>query len=121
LQKYAIYNAWFSEFIAWLESRNAGKSTKLAIYTMLRSLLIPFHATYFLGNTGEQAKETFKKIEKLAKKEIESFAGSTLSFLKYSSMSWLEMVLQAMGLFITLRLLYVNYLMEPILIRLILT
>lgn len=77
LQKYAIYNAWFSEFIAWLESRNAGKSTKLAIYTMLRSLLIPFHATYFLGNTGEQAKETFKKIEKLAKKEIESFAGCT--------------------------------------------
>lgn len=77
LQKYAIYNAWFGEFIAWLESRNAGKSSKLAIYTMLRSLLIPFHATYFLGNTGEQAKETFKKIEKLAKKEIESFAGCT--------------------------------------------
>lgn len=77
LQKYAIYNAWFGEFIAWLESRNAGKSTKLAIYTMLRSLLIPFHSTYFLGNTGEQAKETFKKIEKLAKKEIESFAGCT--------------------------------------------
>ena len=63
IQKYAIYNAWFRDFIIWLESRNAGKSTQLAIYTMLRSLLIPFHATYFLGNTGEQAKETYKKIE----------------------------------------------------------
>ena len=33
-------------------------STQLAIYTMLRSLLIPYHATYFLGNTGDQAKVT---------------------------------------------------------------
>lgn len=52
-------------------------TTKLAIYTMLRSLLLPYHATYFLGNTGDQAKETFSKIEKLAKKEIQSFAGCT--------------------------------------------
>lgn len=77
LQKYAIYNAWFRDFICWLESRNAGKSSQIGIYTMLRSLLIPFHSTYFLGNTGEQAKETYKKIEKLAKKEIESFSGCT--------------------------------------------
>ena len=81
IQKYAIYNAWFRDFIIWLESRNAGKSTQLAIYTMLRSLLIPFHATYFLGNTGDQAKETYKKIEKIAKKEIESFTGCTDVFL----------------------------------------
>lgn len=77
IQKYAIYNSWFRDFIIWLESRNAGKSTQIAIYSMLRSLLIPFHSTYFLGNTGEQAKETYKKIEKLAKKEIESFTGCT--------------------------------------------
>ena len=56
-------------------------STKLAIYPMLRSLLIPFHATYFIGNTGDQAKESFKKMEKIAKKEIESFVGSTDIFL----------------------------------------
>lgn len=76
-QKYAIYNSWTKDFVLWLESRNAGKTTKIAIYTMLRSILIPLHATYFLGNTGDQAKETFKKIEKIAKKEIESFTGST--------------------------------------------
>ena len=52
-------------------------TTKLSVYTMLRSLLFPFHVTYFLGNTGDQAKEVFKKIEKIAKKEIESFSGST--------------------------------------------
>lgn len=81
-QKYTIYNSWFSEFMIWLQSRNGGKTTLLALYTMLRSVLIPFHSTYFLGNTGEQAKEVFKKIEQLAKKEIESFAGCTDFFFE---------------------------------------
>lgn len=81
IQKYAIYNSWTKDFVLWLESRNAGKSSKLAIYTMLRSTLIPFHNTYFLGNTGDQAKEVFKKIEKISKKEIESFTGCTDIFL----------------------------------------
>lgn len=77
LQKYCITETWFSEFAIWLRCRNGGKTTDGAVYAMLRSLLFPFHATYFLGNTGEQAKETFKKLEKIAKKEIESFAGCT--------------------------------------------
>lgn len=81
IQKYAIYNSWTRDFILWLMSRNAGKTTLLAIYPMIRSMLIPFHATYFIGNTGEQAKESFKKMEKIAKHEIESFVGSTDIFL----------------------------------------
>lgn len=52
-------------------------TTKLSVYTMTRSLLFPFHVTYFLGNTGDQAKEVYKKVEKIAKKEIESFSGCT--------------------------------------------
>jgi hypothetical protein len=81
LQKYAIYNTWTRDFALWLESRNAGKSTKLAIYPMVRSMLIPFHVTYYIGNSGDQAKETFKKMEKIAKREIESFVGSTDVFI----------------------------------------
>lgn len=81
IQKYAIYNSWCRDFNLWLESRNAGKSTKLAIYPMLRSLLIPYHVTYYIGNSGDQAKESFKKMEKIAKREIESFVGSTDVFL----------------------------------------
>jgi hypothetical protein len=77
IQKYAIYNSWTRDFNLWLESRNAGKSTKLAIYPMARSLLIPYHVTYYIGNSGDQAKESFKKMEKIAKREIESFVGST--------------------------------------------
>ena len=77
MQKYSIYNSWTKDFVLWLKCRNAGKTTELSIYTMLRSVLIPYHVTYFLGNSGDQAKEGFLKIEKIAKKEIESFAGST--------------------------------------------
>lgn len=81
LQNYAITNSWTREFILWLMSRNAGKTTDISIYTMLRSHLLPFHVTYFLGNTGEQSKEVFSKIEKLAKREIESFTGCTDIFI----------------------------------------
>lgn len=81
LQKYAVYNSWFSSFVLWLQCRNAGKTTMLAVYTMLRSMLIPFHNTYFIGNSGEQSKEVFLKIQRIAKKEIESFAGCTDVFM----------------------------------------
>lgn len=76
-QKYIIYNSWFGEFLLWLVCRNGGKSAIMDIYSMLRSVLIPFHTTYILGNTGEQSKETFKKLEKIAKREIDSFVGCT--------------------------------------------
>lgn len=77
VQAYMITNTWPVDFALWLECRNAGKSTQMAIYTMLRSMLFPFHSTYFLGNTGDQAKETFSKIEKIVKREIETFMDST--------------------------------------------
>lgn len=81
-QKYVIMNTWNRDFALWLICRNGGKSLEIGVYSMLKSLLFPFHATYFLGNTGEQAKETYKKIEKLAKKEIDSFVKSTDVFFE---------------------------------------
>ena len=80
-QAMAIVESWTKEFIGWIDSRNAGKTTKAGIYVMLRSLLIPYHATYLIGNVGDQSKEIFSKIEKIAKREIESFTGSTELFL----------------------------------------
>jgi len=81
-QKYLMLESWTKDFIGWLVCRNGGKTTEAGIYTMLRSLLLPFHATYFLGNTGDQSKEVFLKIEKIAKREIESFTGSTEFFME---------------------------------------
>ena len=59
-QKYVIYNTWFSAFILWLICRNGGKTVELGIYTMLKSMLFPFHATYFFGYSGELSKASFK-------------------------------------------------------------
>lgn len=73
LQKYALINSWDKNFVLWLECRNAGKTTLIAIYVMLRSLLIPYHATYLLGNVGSQSKEIFDKMEKIITRRIPSF------------------------------------------------
>ena len=81
IQKYCIEESWFAEFIIWLLCRNGSKSTMGAIYAMLRSLLLPFHTTYFISNVGSQAKETFLKLEHIAKRELESFVGSTDVFM----------------------------------------
>ena len=81
-QKYIIANTWNREFALWLVCRNGSKSTMLAVYTMAKGLLFPKHATYILGNTGDQAKETFKKIEQIAKRELDGFTGGNNLFFE---------------------------------------
>lgn len=81
IQKYILYESWFKQFIGWLMCRNGSKSTMGAIYAMLRSILFPYHTTYFISNVGSQAKETFLKLEHIAKRELESFVGSTDVFM----------------------------------------
>jgi len=44
---------------------------------MAKSMLVPNFQTYILASAGEQSKEMFLKIEKIAKREIESFTGLT--------------------------------------------
>lgn len=86
-QKYMVENTWRSQFAWWALCRNGAKSTTMAIYCMLRSVLIPYNVSYFLGNTGEQAKETFSKLEKIAKRQIESFTGLTDVFINEMQVS----------------------------------
>ncbi|MBO5970246.1 MAG: terminase [Clostridia bacterium] len=80
-QKLMIYHTWFSTFSVWLVCRDGAKTYGMGMYTMLRSVLLPNHVSYFLGNTGEQSKEVFKKIEKIAKREISSAVGLTDVFI----------------------------------------
>lgn len=80
-QKYTIWQTWNAAFAVWLKSRNAGKTTDAAIYTMLRSTLFPGYVSYFISNVGAQAKETFLKMEHIAKKEIPTFIDCTDVFL----------------------------------------
>ena len=50
-------------------------------FIMSKSILIPNHETYILSNQGDQAKNTFLKLEKTAKKQIASLTGLTDVFL----------------------------------------
>lgn len=80
-QKYAIWNSWTAQFVLWCWSRAAGKSTVAAIYLMLRCMLFPFYNVYIVSNVGQQAKETFMKLEDIAKQRIATFVDSTNVFL----------------------------------------
>ena len=48
---------------------------------MARSILIPNHHSYIMCPSGNQAQETFGKIEDLAKNKIASVQGATAVFL----------------------------------------
>ena len=76
-QEYTFMNSWTKPFVLWLESRAAGKTTLLALYSMVKGLLFNNYRVYICSGTADQSQETFKKIEDIAKKNIESMTGLT--------------------------------------------
>lgn len=76
-QEYTFMMSWTRPYVLWLESRNAGKTTKLALYAMLRGLLYNNYRIYICSGTADQSQETFRKIEDIAMKNIESMTGLT--------------------------------------------
>lgn len=76
-QEYTFMMSWTRPYVLWLESRNAGKTTKLALYAMLRGLLHNNYRIYICSGTADQSQETFRKIEDIAFKNIESMTGLT--------------------------------------------
>lgn len=76
-QRYVFMNSWTKPFVLWVMSRNAGKSTLSAPFAMAKMLLFPNFESYILSVTSAQSQDTFLKIEKIAKQQIESFTGLT--------------------------------------------
>lgn len=76
-QEYVFLNSWTKPFALWLESRAAGKTTMLALYSMMKGLLFNNYRIYICSGTADQSQETFKKIEDIALKNIESMIGLT--------------------------------------------
>lgn len=76
-QEYIFMNSWTKPFVLWLESRAAGKTTLLALYSMMKGLLFNNYRVYICSGTADQSQETFKKIEDIALKNIESMTGLT--------------------------------------------
>lgn len=76
-QEYVFMNSWIRPYVIWLESRAAGKSTGLALFAMTRGLLFNNYRIYICSGTADQSQETFRKIEDIAFKNIESMTGLT--------------------------------------------
>lgn len=77
VQNYVIMNSWNKMYALWLATRNMGKSTLLALYYMVRGMLLNSCRCYICAGTSDQSIETFEKIVSIAKNEIESFTGLT--------------------------------------------
>lgn len=80
-QKYAFMNSWLKPYNLWVICRNGGKSTLSAPFIMSKGVLIKGHNTYILSNVSAQSQDTFLKIEKIAKKELNGFTGLTDFFI----------------------------------------
>lgn len=81
MQKWVLLSSWLPSTVVWVMSRSTGKSYMASIFVMLRSLLFPHHNSYILAPTGNQAQETFTKIENIAKNNIASAIGITSVFI----------------------------------------
>ncbi len=71
-QKNLILGTWTSNRAVWCAARNSGKSFLVAIYAMLRALLLPNCTIYIVSNSADQAQATFNKICKLCRGEEQS-------------------------------------------------
>lgn len=64
-QAWILQESWNSQESIWSCSRNWGKSFMIAIYCILRAILYPNQNIYIVSSVGNQAKETFTKIEEI--------------------------------------------------------
>ena len=80
-QVWMLLNTLTAQRAVWVCSRGTGKSFGLAIYMMCRSMLFPNGKIWIASLTSRQAKETFFKMEQIAKKQIASITGSSDVFI----------------------------------------
>lgn len=76
-QKYIFLSSWDKQFILWACSRGIGKTTLVAPFVMAKQLLFSNHISYILSGISSQSQESFMKIEKIMKRQIESFLDLT--------------------------------------------
>ena len=76
-QKYIFLSSWDKQFILWACSRGIGKTTLVAPFVMAKQLLFNNHISYILSGISSQSQESFLKIEKIMKRQIESFPDLT--------------------------------------------
>ena len=79
-QKWIISSAWTKQTVCLVCSRNTGKSFIAAGYIMARGLLFPGLKIYIASQSAQQAKDTFRKLEDIAKHNITSLTNDNCIF-----------------------------------------
>lgn len=67
-QKYILMSTWNAVHSVWTCCRNFGKSFLGAVFMLLKAILYPNQAIYIVAAVGDQAKETFEKIEEIVRR-----------------------------------------------------
>lgn len=76
-QAYAIMQSWTTPYSLWVCSRGYGKSTCVDLILMSKGMLFNNYWSYIASGSGDQAILTFKTLENIANKNIESMTGLT--------------------------------------------
>lgn len=80
-QKWLFLSSWVPSTVVWLCSRATGKSFMASIFLMARALLLPNTNAYIMAPSGNQAQETFGKLESIATNNIASLMGVSSVFI----------------------------------------
>lgn len=76
-QAYCFQNTWATPNSLWVCSRGFGKSTLTDLFLMTKGMLFSNYWAYIASGSGDQANQTFKTLENIANKNIESMTGLT--------------------------------------------
>lgn len=76
-QAYCIQMSWDKPYVLWVCSRGYGKSTIVDLILMTKGMLYNNYWSYIASGSGDQAILTFKTLENIANRNIESMTGLT--------------------------------------------
>lgn len=76
-QAYCVQMSWNKPYVLWVCSRGFGKSSIIDLVLMTKGMLFNNYWSYIASGSGDQAIQTFKTLENIANKNIESMTGLT--------------------------------------------
>lgn len=76
-QAYCVQMSWNKPYVLWTCSRGFGKSSVIDLILMTKGMLFNNYWSYIASGSGDQAIQTFKTLENIANRNIESMTGLT--------------------------------------------
>lgn len=76
-QAYCVQMSWNKPYVLWTCSRGFGKSSVIDLILITKGMLFNNYWSYIASGSGDQAIQTFKTLENIANRNIESMTGLT--------------------------------------------